>query len=260
MKHQFSTFCVALTCVLVLFVACGTTPGEPATASLRLSPSVREHTTASGWDVVLDEAVIVLGAMYIYPPPGERMAHLGAYLGPSVAHAHGGFDPFGTVPVRLEWLGPASLDLLAGDVTTLGEMDGSVGPSMAATIAFEPLAGELAEPSGPGHGHHAWVAGTATRTVMGETETLEFEGGLDIGTGGTENLIEAIPSPATVGARGVWELRVDVAGWLDQARFERLAGDGTRVIAPGTQPAIAWNLGLRDPTRFVLAYTPAAGE
>jgi len=260
MKRRVSLFCTALTAALLLFVACGTTSGEPATATLRLAPSTREFATSSGWDIVLDEAVLVLGSMYLYAPDGDTMAQLGAPLGPAIAYAHGGHDPFGSRPVRLEWLGPASLDLLAEDVALLGEMDGSVGRAMEATIAFEPLADELADPSSPGHGHHAWIAGTATRSVMGATETVVFEGGLDIATGGTENLIEAVPSDAAVTARGVWELRVDVASWLDQARFERLPEAGTRIIAPDTQPAIAWSLGLRDPATYALRYAAARAD
>jgi len=260
MSRRLSLFCATLTASLVLFVACGTTPGEPANATLRLAPSSRDFTTGTGWDVVLDEAVIVLGSMYLYAPDGDAMAGLGARLGPTIAYAHGGHDPFGSRPVRLEWLGPASLDLLADDVVALGEMDGSVGRSMEATIAFEPSTGELADPSGPANGNHAWIAGTATRSLMGMTETIVFEGGLDIAAGGTENLIEAVPSDANVATGGVWELRVDVASWLDQARFERLPDSATRVIAPTTQPAIAWSLGLRDPTHFALTYAPTLAD
>jgi len=260
MKRPVPLFLAVLAITLVSFAACGTTPGQPATATLRLAPSSSSFTTSTGWDVVLDEAVLVAGSAYFYAPSGDTMASLERSLRESisvpVAHAHGGHDPFGTRPVRLEWLGPASLDLLAADAVDIGTMDGSVGASMEVTLAFEPLTGALIEPSSPAHGHHAWIAGTATRTVEGTTETIEFEGGFDFASGGTENLVEAIPAPASVAAEGTWTLRVALARWLDQARFERLpqTTGSVRTITPTTQVGVAWDLGLRDPSDYELAY------
>ncbi|MBN8615546.1 MAG: hypothetical protein J0L92_33430 [Deltaproteobacteria bacterium] len=260
MKRPVPTFLTVLAITLISFAACGTTPGEPATATLRLAPSSSSFTTATGWDVVLDEAVLVAGSAYFYAPSGDTMASLERSLreslGVPVAHAHGGHDPFGSRPVRLEWLGPTSLDLLGADTIDIGAMDGSVGASVEVTLAFEPLSGALLEASSPAHGHHAWVAGTATRTVEGSTETIEFAGGFDFASGGTENLVEAIPAPAAVAADGTWTLHVALARWLDQARFERLpeGPNAARTITPSTQVGLAWDLGLRDPTDYELTY------
>lgn len=259
-------FFTSLAGTLTLFAACGTTPGEPATATLRLAPSTGTFTTATGWDVVLDRAVLVPGSAYFYAPTGDTMASLGRDLGDAlfvpVALAHGGHDPFGTRPVRLEWLGPVSLDLLATESLEVGAMDGSVGASTETTLAFEPLTGALLDPSSASHGHHAWIEGTATRVVEGTTETIEFEGAFDFASGGTENLIEAIEASADVRADGAWTLSIGLSRWLDQARFERLteSASGPRVITPTTQVGIAWDLALRDPRSFELSYQPTTEE
>jgi hypothetical protein len=248
--------------VLLAFAACGTTGGQPATGELFLLPTSGTFTTATGWDVVLDEARLVAGSLCVYAPDGDTMASLSPLgpgpwgLGPSVALAHSGHDPFGSRRVRMEWLGPSALDLLATEPTVLGAMDGSVGPTTDTTLAFDGLQGQLASTSGPSHGHHAWIAGTASRVVSGTTETIAFEGGLDVEIGGTEHLIEAIASDATVATDGRWSLAVDLWRWLDQAHFERLPEAETRSVTPTTQVGIAWELGLRDPASLTLTYQP----
>ncbi|MFN9811999.1 MAG: hypothetical protein ACK6CU_20460 [Deltaproteobacteria bacterium] len=256
-----SQFALVLSGTLLAFAACGTTGGHPATGELFLLPSRGSFTTASGWDVVLDEARLVAGSLYVYAPAGDTQASLTPLgLGPSVAFAHGGHDPFGSRRVRMEWLGPAVLDLLADDTAALGTMDGSVGPATDATLAFEALRGALASPESPTRGHHAWIAGTASRLLDGETESIAFEGGLDFEIAGTENLIEAISSEAEVETDGHWALGIDLPRWLDQARFERLPGAEMRAVSPGSQAAVAWELGLRDPATFALTYQTATND
>lgn len=254
-----SRFLLTLSGTLLAFAACGTTGGQPATGELFLVPSDGAFTTATGWDVVLDEVRLVAGSLYVYAPAGDTMASLSP-LGPSIALAHGGHDPFGARRVRMEWLGPSALDLLAAEPASLGAMDGSVGPATDTTLAFDALEGELASPGGPTHAHHAWIAGTASRVVSGTTETIAFEGGLDVEIGGTENLIEAIASDATVATDGRWSLSVDLSRWLDQAHFERLPEAETRVVTPSSQVGIAWELGFRDPASFTLTYQPALAD
>jgi hypothetical protein len=229
--------------------ACGTTPGAAATATLVLMPSTSTFTTTAGWTIALDEAWLVPAALYVYAPNGDAMAWLSHALLP-VAQAHGGHDPYGTRSVRLEWLGPAALDLLSTERIVIGAMDGSVGPTRDATLAFAALSGDLAGPASPSRGHHAFLAGRATRADM----TVTFEGGLDLGAGGTQPLIEAIPIETFVEGDGELALTVDLARWLDEAQLDRLPDATPRVLAPGTQPAIAWGLGLRDPRGYAFAY------
>lgn len=260
MKFSISLFSTTVAGTLTFFAACGTTSGQPATATLRLAPSTGTFTTSTGWEVVLDEAVLVPSSAYFYAPSGDTMASVGEHVRDAllvpVAHAHGGHDSFGTRPVRLEWLGPESLDLLGAETIEIGAMDGSVGASMEVTLAFDTLAGALLDTRSPSRGHHAWLAGTATRRVDGTTETIEFDGGFDFAAGGTENLIEAIPAAANVRASGDWTLRVALSRWLDRAHFDRLpeTASGPRAITSGTQVGIAWDLGLRDPRDYELTY------
>lgn len=264
MRSRLSTFLASVSALLVAFAACGTTRGAPATAILRLAPSTGTFATTTGWEVTLDEAFLVLGGVYVYAPEGDPTAGLdprvlGAF-GPGVALAHGGHDPFGSRRVRIEWLGPERLDLLGTEPVEVGPMDGSVGRTTDATLAFEPLAGELLEPGALNHGHHAWISGTATRTAMGTSEMIAFEGGLDFAAGGTENLVESVATEADVGATGIWTLEVDVSRWLDEAHFERLDGTDPRPVDSRTQVGIAWDLGLRDPRAFSLTYVAAVAE
>lgn len=260
-RSATAPFLLTLAFTLTVFAACGETQGAPATATLELEGQSGRFTTSTGWDVVLDEASVVLDGLYVYAPAGDATAQRAPWsppswsqLGPSLALAHGGHDPFGTRRVRLEWLGPSSLDLLTPTPIVLGTMRGSVGASSDTTVAFAALSEELSRPEAPAHGHHVWVAGTATRTVAGNTETLAFEGGRDITVGGTEHLIEAIASDALVAAEGRWSLSIELARWLDQARFERLPDADIRTITPSSQVGIAWDLGLRDPAGFHLSY------
>lgn len=251
MRRLLPTLLLGLGLATLSAAACGTTPGAPAAATLVLAPSTASFTTATGWSITLDEAWLVPSALYVYAPDGDTMASLARVLVP-VAHAHGGHDPFGARRVRLEWLGPRALDLLARGRVEIGVLDGSVGPTSDATLAFGVLPDDLAASTGPSRGHHAFVAGTATR----EGQTIAFEGGLDLAGDGTQPLIEAIAIDARVEAEGELAMTVDLARWLDEAQLDRLPDAEVRVLAPGTQPAIAWSLGLRDPRAYPLTYEP----
>ena len=254
MKHltQFSLLTASF--VSMSFVACNPTPGATATATLQLAPSVRTFTTSTGWNVTLTEAALAPNALYIYAPAGDTMASLTQALRP-VALAHGGHDPFGSRRVRLEWLGPDSLDLLGDSLSVIGYMDGTVGATSDVTLAFAALTGEQANPSGVSHAHHAWVRGTATRM----SETVAFAGGLDFGSGGTEGIIESIMVSPSIARTGTQTLRVNTAAWLDLCQFDRLPGTGTdeRTIEPLNQVGVGFGLGLRNATSYSVTYEPS---
>ena len=254
---QFSLLTASF--VSMSFVACSPTPGASATATLQLAPSTRSFTTSTGWNVTLTEAVLVPDALYVYAPAGDTMASISQALSPvvmPVAQAHGGHDPFGTRRVRLEWLGPNFLDLLGDSPSEIGFMDGTVGATSDVTLAFAPLTGEQANPSGASHGHHAWVRGTATK--MGSS--VAFAGGLDFGSGGTEGIIESIMVSPSITRTGTQTLQVKTAAWLDLCQFDRLPGTGTdeRTIEPLNQVGVGFGLGLRNATSYSLAYAPSA--
>lgn len=268
MKRRVSLFLATLAVALALFSACGQTRGAPATARLLLEGSSGRFTTTTGWDVALDEARLVVDALHVFAPAGDRSAaleqrrwrDLRSWIGPSVALAHGGHDGFGERGVRIEWLGPSALDLLAEGPSEIGPMDGSVGVTDEALLAFGVLPEDLARSDGPTRGHHAWISGTASRTREGVTETIAFEGGRDFTVGGTDHLIEAIAADALVEAEGRFHLRFELARWLDQAQFDRLPAGSPATIAPTSQVGIAWDLGLRDPRGILLSYEPYEGE
>ena len=258
MKHltQFSLLTASF--VSMSFVACNPTPGATATATLRLAPSTRSFTTSTGWNVTLNEAALAPNALYVYAPSGDTMASLTQALWPvamPVAQAHGGQDPFGTRRVRLEWLGPDSLDLLGDSPSEVGFMDGTVGATSDVTLAFAPLTGVQADPSGIAHAHHAWVRGTATKTG----NTIAFAGGLDFASGGTEGIIETIMVSPSITRTGTQTLLVNTAAWLDLCQFDRLpdTGSGERTIEPLNQVGVGFGLGLRNATSYSVTYEPS---
>lgn len=249
-------FFASLSIVLALFVACGTTGGRPIALTLAVDRSgATTFTTATGWDVVLDEAHLLVGAIYVYAPEGmtARLEDLSRVLVP-VARAHGGVDAYGGRPVRCEWLRQADVDLMSATPTSLGAGTGSYGRASEGTVLLDAPAGALADVGGALHGHHAWVSGTATSAGA----TIAFEGGIDIADEGTARLVEGIPLEATLDDDGEVEVHVDVSRWLDAVHFDRLpdAGAAPRVIADGTQGHVAWLLALRDPMAWAMGYVP----
>ena len=257
-KYLTQSVLLTVSFVSMSFVACNPTPGASATATLQLAPSAHTFTTSTGWNVTLTEAVLVPDALYVYAPAGDTMASLTQSLWPvamSVAQAHGGHDPFGSRRVRLEWLGPESLDLLGDSSRDIGVMDGTIGSTSDVTLSFALLVGEQANLSSVSHGHHAWVRGTATK--MGET--IAFAGGLDFGSGGTEGIIESIMVSPSIARTGTQTLMVNTAAWLDLCQFNRLPGTGAteRLIDPLNQVGIGFELGLRNATSYSVRYENA---
>lgn len=249
-------FCLSLALVTTSFVACGTTGGRPIALTLSVDRiGETAFTTSAGWDVVLDEAHVLVGAIYAYAPEGmtaslERLERL---LVP-VAWAHGGVDAYLGRPVRCEWLSQADVDLMSTEPTSLGVGTGSYGLADEGTVLLDAPSGSLADAGAPLHGHHAWVSGTAT---MDET-TIAFEGGIDIEDEGTSRLVEGLTLGEVLDDDGEVRVHVEVSRWLDAVHFERLpeAGAAPRVLADGTQGHVAWLLALRDPMTWSLAYVP----
>ncbi|MGE3631753.1 MAG: hypothetical protein AB7P00_17725 [Sandaracinaceae bacterium] len=242
---------VALSCIS--FAACNATAGVPIRLTLALeSLSVADVTTPTGWDVHLDEAVVLLGPIYAYAPIEEGMAALTGsarrILAPPIARAHGGFDPLMHRIVRAEYLEQFAFDALSPDVVTVGEIDGLLGAVDELSVVLDaPLdANELA--SGPTHAHHLWVHGTATR----EDRTISFEGGLDLEDVDLTRRVDGIgvDGPAlNDGATLV--VGVDPTLWLAEADFTALAEGGDAVVIdPESQPHRAWRLGARTSAAY----------
>lgn len=252
---------------LAAFAACGT-PGAPASANLSIVGASRTFTTASGWDVELSAAHLLVGGVVVFAPAPQEAASLPRWLerglGPSLARAHGGHDSFGGRPVRLDWTGPAAFDLLAPRSSSfaVGAMRGSVGASAEASLVFPEISGEFGAADSTTRGHHAWIAGTASRLRVrdGVRERIRFEGGLTIPTDGLRGLVEGIEASFYVDRRGHVQLQVLLERWLDEAHFDRLEGDDVKTIGAGDQISIAWELGLRDPRSYRVVYEPAREE
>ena len=262
----FSLLFGSLALTATSFAACGNTPGRPITlafsAGLYAGPFFH---TSSGWDVTLTEASLVIGPVYVLAPASRTAAleRMQSLLLPT-AFAHGGHDDYASLEVRAEWLDQAVLSMGASSAF-LGNADGTAGLAEYTTV-------ELARPadaSGPTHGHVAWVAGTATPTLGGET--IAFEGGLDLPDDVLARSVESIATPFDMEANGALELRVmaasaiDPAGpsWLEEADFSRLPIPTTgtvRELAPGTQPHTAWMLAARDADSFTMHYQAAVSR
>lgn len=231
---------LALTCFSV--AACTSTAGVPVEAQLTLaSLSDGSATTVSGWSVALDEAVILVGPIYVYASEGSAMASLKSALTP-VARAHGGFDPLAGRLVRAEYLEQFAFDALAATPVSLGPISGLLGPVDSASLVLDEPRGANASSDGATRGHHAWVRGRATR----EDVTVSFEGGLDLSDEGLTRRVDGIVvSGAPIDEGAEVRLGVDPSRWLAEADFASLvAGGGT--ITPETQPYRAWRLGLRS--------------
>jgi len=240
------------------FAACGNTAGQIVSLDVQVGlyagPTVQ---TRAGWEVVLTEARLAIGSIYVLAPAERtaRLRELRSVLLPT-ALAHGGHDDYASLEVRAEWLGETVIDM--GQPISIGTADGTAGLAEYTTL-------DLAMPrdaSGPTHGHVAWVHGTATPLAGGDT--IEFEGGLDLPDDALSRSVESIASTFDVTGDGTFTLTIDAAprtdvvspSWLEDADFARLPGEaGTvRTIAPGTQPYVAWMLAARDSDAFHTSY------
>lgn len=205
------------------------------------APGPGVFETGTGWRVVLDEARIALGPVYLYATADSLATRLERVLVP-VARAHGGTDPYAGRVVRGELLAPFVLDALAPERRVWTALPGSAGRVESLRVD---LPGPDAEGGDALRGHHAWVRGVATRG----DERVSFEGGLTIPASGISEQVEGIPLDGVLdeGAKVTLDLRL--RAWFDGAHFDRLplpASDGARVIVPDSQVRNAWYLGARS--------------
>jgi hypothetical protein len=252
MKRPLSVLFLALGLTSTSFAACGTTSGRAITMNLFAEGDGDTFTTTTGWTVDLTDAHVAMGPVYVLAPVTTVLRELVM----PVAFAHGGHDDFSGRSVRAEWLEQLAVDLLATERTSLGTADGSAGPAGSVIVDLEPPTGSNVTPV---HGHHAWIAGTATR---GE-EVIAFEGGLDIPDEGLSRRVEGIPASGDFDTDGELTITVHVSSWLDAMHFDRLpepASGETRVIASGVQPYTAWYIGARSSSAFSTTYVAPGGS
>jgi hypothetical protein len=218
--------------------------GEPG-------PGVFE--TETGWRIVLDEARVALGPVYLYAASdslAERLAQIFVLL--PVARAHGGTDPYAGRVVRGELLDSFVLDALDPERRVWTGLPGSAGGVESLRVD---LPGPEAESAGSLRGYHAWVRGTATRG----DERVPFAGGLTIPSDGLSEQVEGIALDGLLDDGATVTLAVRPHAWFDGAHFERLpppGGDGVRPIVADSQVRNAWYLGARSLAGYVATITP----
>lgn len=246
MKRARTILFLTFAMTAVSFAACANTPGRAIELMLfAQGDGGASFTTRAGWDVVLTEARLAMGPVYVLAPRPSALRRL---LSIPTAYAHGGADEYATLGVRCEFLEQVSLDLLATEPTLLGMGYGSAGAIGDAEVDIDPPDASIAAPT---HGHQAWVAGTAT---MGGT-SIPFEGGLDIALLTISRRVQGIPASGTVDDGSRITITVHVRSWLDEMHFDRLAIPATgttRELVAGTQPYDAWILGARTSTAFAV--------
>lgn len=213
-------------------------------------------STDTGWSVVLTEAKLVLGGVYVFSPdPAERSA-LASLFAPPLARAHGGVDPLAGRTVRAQWLEPFVLDALSTTVVDLGADLAEVGEADALELRLVPPPSALAAATS---GHVAYVAGTATKGAV----TVDFAGGLDVPDVGTQRRIESIAFDATLDDGGRVALGLRVATWFRGVHFDRLPpadpASGIAPLAAGSQPYEALRLGIRNPLSYEASYVAPSG-
>ena len=242
-------------------VACDSgTEGRAVAFELALESSMSAGATArgvfdtdTGWRVVLDEARIALGPIYLYGDEGAlTLRSLGRALVP-VAHAHGGSDMYIGRIVRGEHLDAVVFDALAPERLALGTVSGRAGHASALRVD---VAGADADLDGLLHAHNAWVHGVATK----DGATVTFEGGLDIPDDGLARHVDGIPMDVAIDDGVTVIVALQLRAWFAAAHFDRLSeqrADGTYAIGTATQVRTAWYLGARSLPAFSSTHEPA---
>jgi len=215
------------------------------------APGPGVFETATGWRVVLDEARIALGPVYLYADSLSLVRGLERILVP-VARAHGGTDPYAARVVRGEMLEVVVLDALSPERVIFRALPGRAGRVESVRVD---LAGLASDGAAALRGHDAWVRGIATRG----DETVSFEGGLDIPEDGLTANVEGIPCDGFLDDGTTITIDVRLHAWFDAADFTRLPPantEGVRVISPDSQVRNAWYLGARSLGAFAAALMP----
>lgn len=231
-----------------------------ALSEAELAPFARVTALESGFvfdhtrdDLTLEARLSAfVGPVYLHAPPSTPLlAHLRAFF-VSTAHAHAGDDNLDGVRVLGEVLDPLAFDALDDAGTSFGPMLAEASTLDRVVLVLDEPRGEHAIPTGPTHGHHAWVSG---RAVRGDDE-VRFSAGLDVIDDRIARRVEGVrfASPPTLveGARVV--VRSRPGRWLSRVDFDALleADHEGEVPAP-SQLHHAWYLALRDPSSWELA-------
>lgn len=256
---------LALVVAAVVPLACAGTGGDLVEIELAFSGGAPQGVTLGrgetlydpAWQVELEEARLVLGAAYVFPPPrsASSWSLLGATLGASVAHAHAGDENLFGVNALAEYREQVVVDALNPEPLVVGPLLAEAGRGDAVSVWIDAPRNELAGPDGPTHGFHGWVRGVARQ---GQRE-IRFEGGITLEDTPLSQRVDRIAlGDAMVGQGSRVVLEVHAGRWLEQVDFAALIDDGrlvveedgvARPVAPHAFQQ-AWLISFHDPEAF----------
>lgn len=207
---------------------------------------VSETLYSPAWQIELDEALLSVGAAYVFPP--EPTAFALPFVSSALAHA--GDDNLYAVNALAEYREPVIVDALSTEPQVVGPVLAEAGSMAEVSVWID----APRDADGPTRGHHGWVRGTAR---MGDTE-LRFEAGIELENTPLSQRVDNIDAPGELveGSRVVIEVAAEE--WLRQVDFDALLADGrlepdtdgvTRPLAPHPLQS-AWLINFHDPEAF----------
>jgi len=154
--------------------------------------------------------------------------------------------------VLTELLDQRVVDLLDGPVD-LGAVIAESGRADRLTIVLDEARGDFAAESGPTRGFHAFLSGTASRTLDdGGEVSFAFEAGIDLPEDRLARRVDDVPfsNNGEISEGSVIKIVLQPNEWLRRVDFDALYAakgveDMLTVEAP-SQLHNAWYLGLRD--------------
>jgi hypothetical protein len=213
--------CLLALSLSALHAACDSeTSGELVQVSWQLDQNSAgdnaDFTTATGYDVHLEQAVIALGAAYAYSPTSTSQSAVAQlFRFSSVAHAHGGLDAEAGRSVLAELpsgVAPIAIDALSPEVIPLPSV-------MAEAGSVEAVKLELAEAgsldAAPLQGAIAFVRGRATNAE----HSLHFSA--TVSEASPRN-IDLTGLQQSLGPRSVLHIQVHPSAWFEHCDFGQL--------------------------------------
>jgi hypothetical protein len=206
------------------------------------------------WTVELEEAKLVVGAAYVFPPAPVAQRWRLPLVGR--AHAHAGDDNLFAVNALAEYREPVVVDALSAQPTVVGPVLAEAGEADLVSLWIDAPRGAQAGEDGPTRGYHGWVSGVAHR---GE-ESVRFEAGIALEDTPLSQRVDRIRladgARLEAGARVTIEVLADT--WLEQVDFGALLADGALepdvdgVVRPRPPHPFqrAWLVNFHDPGSF----------
>jgi hypothetical protein len=233
--------------------ACGAedTPGRRVEGTLSFATAnsvTRSWALANGWTLKLEEAVVLLGPLYLRPPKREQSA-LRVLLPRARAHSQTFLDG----DVMGEYLAQLPFDVLGPELPA-GLLVSEAGPLDRLSVVLD--APQAPDAQARAHGYHAYARGEATRGA----ERVSFACGMRIDAAAqdmpknlearrrVDNVKVASALPMDEGSHlRVW---LHPERWFDFVHFDDFRGLDNPCAQEGSAFALQWYLGLRRPEAF----------